>query len=208
MDSEAVAEDFVERGSVRRHCSTSREPSRRLSIPPMPTRIGRSRSGRTMLRLESRTHRAAMARAGREDRLVGLFSGVASGSRPRKRWSNSRCSRAALRPSRPNSCSASGRTRPPTRSIGPSRKPRSSFLAYTSGSRPRAVRSRRSTSSAHRGGFRLRQQHRLLLGPAIPHWRKRPLESLTCQTFIDDRLVGAAVPPRSRADRWPRSLSP
>jgi 2-keto-4-pentenoate hydratase len=30
----------------------------------------------------------------------------------------------------------------------------------------------------------------LLLGPAIPDWRKRPLESLTCETFIDGRSVG------------------
>jgi 2-keto-4-pentenoate hydratase len=30
----------------------------------------------------------------------------------------------------------------------------------------------------------------LLLGPAIPEWRKRSLESLTCETFIDDRPVG------------------
>lgn len=30
----------------------------------------------------------------------------------------------------------------------------------------------------------------LLLGPAIPDWRKRSLESLTCETFIDDRCVG------------------
>jgi 2-keto-4-pentenoate hydratase len=30
----------------------------------------------------------------------------------------------------------------------------------------------------------------LLLGPAIPDWRTRPFESLTCETFIDDRCVG------------------
>jgi 2-keto-4-pentenoate hydratase len=30
----------------------------------------------------------------------------------------------------------------------------------------------------------------LLLGPAIPDWRARPLESLTCETYIEDRCVG------------------
>ncbi len=30
----------------------------------------------------------------------------------------------------------------------------------------------------------------LLLGPAIPDWRTRPLESLTCETWIDGRCVG------------------
>jgi 2-keto-4-pentenoate hydratase len=30
----------------------------------------------------------------------------------------------------------------------------------------------------------------LLLGPAIPAWRKRPFESLTCEVFIDERSVG------------------
>jgi 2-keto-4-pentenoate hydratase len=30
----------------------------------------------------------------------------------------------------------------------------------------------------------------LLLGPAIPDWRHRALESLTCETFIDERCVG------------------
>jgi 2-keto-4-pentenoate hydratase len=30
----------------------------------------------------------------------------------------------------------------------------------------------------------------LLLGPAIPDWRTRSFESLTCETFIEDRSVG------------------
>jgi 2-keto-4-pentenoate hydratase len=30
----------------------------------------------------------------------------------------------------------------------------------------------------------------LLLGPAVPGWRNRPFESLTCEAFIDDRSVG------------------
>jgi 2-keto-4-pentenoate hydratase len=30
----------------------------------------------------------------------------------------------------------------------------------------------------------------LLLGPAIPEWRRRSFESLTCETFIDDVCVG------------------
>jgi 2-keto-4-pentenoate hydratase len=30
----------------------------------------------------------------------------------------------------------------------------------------------------------------LLLGPAIPDWRTRAFESLSCETFIDDRCVG------------------
>ena len=30
----------------------------------------------------------------------------------------------------------------------------------------------------------------LLLGPAVPEWRSRSLESLTCETFIDGRSVG------------------
>jgi 2-keto-4-pentenoate hydratase len=30
----------------------------------------------------------------------------------------------------------------------------------------------------------------LLLGPAIPDWRRRPLEALTCETFIENTPVG------------------
>ena len=135
-------------------------------------------------------HRSVRGRTGHRPHVFSAPRGIRLA--PPRRWSNSRCSRAASRPSRPNSCSGSGRMRNPTKCTGSARRGGGARLGL-----PRRDRGQRAVPLAAINELGptvvvsdFGNNAGLLLGPAIPQWRRRPFESLTCETFIDDVCVG------------------